>query len=128
MIRPGFLDNSRVRHWLGDVEPAWTALTYESFNALQHEPSTTNMALRLASNLTLNELNASAVARNALHLLRHAARGGGLKLTATGNLARAVVADMINLFDWPDFDKTELFRVSKVINEPDFLPLERLQL
>jgi hypothetical protein len=35
---------------------------------------------------------------------------------------------MINLFDWPDFDKTELFRVSQVINEPDFLPLERLQL
>jgi hypothetical protein len=63
MTRPGFLDNSRVRHWLGDVEPASTALTYESFNALQHEPSTTNTALRLASNLTLNELNASAVAR-----------------------------------------------------------------
>ena len=56
MTRPGFLDNPRVLEWLGDVEPAWTALTYESFNALQHEPSPTNTALRLASNLTLNEL------------------------------------------------------------------------
>ena len=128
MTRPGFLDNSRVRHWLGDVEPAWIALTYESFNALQHEPSATNTALRLASDLTVNELNASAVARNALHLLRHAARGGGLKLTATGNLARTVVAEMIDLFDWPDFDKTEVFRLNKVINEPDFLPLHFVRL
>ena len=59
MTRPGFLDNLRVRHWLGDVEPAWTALTYENFNALQHEPSTTNTAPRLASDLTVNELNAT---------------------------------------------------------------------
>jgi hypothetical protein len=44
------------------------ALTHDSFNALQQEPSATNTALRLASDLTVNELNASAVARNALHL------------------------------------------------------------
>ena len=104
------------------------ALTHDSFNALQQEPSATNTALRLASDLTVNELNASAVARNSLHLLREAARGGGLKLTATGNLARAVVADMIDLFDWPDFDKAELFRLNKVINEPDFLPLHFVRL
>jgi hypothetical protein len=128
MTRAGFLDNSRVRHWLGDVEPAWTALTYESFSALQQEPSARNTALRLASDLTVNELNASAAARNALHLLRHAARVGGLKMTATGNLARAVVAEMIDLFDWPDFDKTEMFRLNKVINEPDFPPLHFVHL
>ena len=128
MTRPGFLDNPRVVDWLGGVEPAWTALTYKSFNALQQEPSATNTALRLASDLTVSELNASAVARNSLHLLREAARGGGLKLTATGNLARAVVAEMIDLFDCPDFDKTELFRLNKVINEPDFLPLHFVRL
>ena len=128
MTRPGFLENSHVLHWLGDVEPAWTALTYKSFNALQHEPSATNTALRLASDLTVNETNASAVARNALHLLGDAARGGSLKLTATGNLTRAVVAKMIDLFDWPDFDKTEVFRLNKVINEPDFLPLHFVRL
>src|SRR6516164_7060573 len=81
MTRPGFLDNPRVVDWLGGVEPAWTALTYKSFNALQQEPSATNTALRLASDLTVNALNASAVARNALHLLRHVARVGGLKMT-----------------------------------------------
>jgi hypothetical protein len=58
MTRPGFLDNSRVIDWLGDVEPAWTSLTYERVNALQQEPSSTNTALHLASDLTVNEFNA----------------------------------------------------------------------
>jgi hypothetical protein len=128
MTKPGFLDNPRVRHWLGDVEPAWTALTYKSFNALQNEPSATNAALHLARDLTVNELNASAVARNALLLLHNASRDGGLKLTATGNLARTVVAEMIDLFDWPDFDRSEVFRLNKVMNEPDFLPLHFVRL
>ena len=31
---------------------------------------------------------------------------------------------MIDLFfDWPDFDRVEAFRLHKVVNEPDFLPL-----
>jgi hypothetical protein len=55
-------------------------------------------------------------------LLRRAAETGGLKLTATGNLSRAVVEGMLGI-EWPDYDKTELVRYNKVINEPDFLPL-----
>ena len=47
----------------------------------------------------------------------------GLKLPAAGNLARSVVAEMIDLFDWPDLDKTEARQLNKVINEPDFLPV-----
>ena len=49
-------------------------------------------------------------------------------MTSTGNLTRAVVAEMIDLFDWPDFDKTEMFRLNKVINEPDFPPLHFVRL
>jgi hypothetical protein len=128
MTRPGFLDASRVRHWLGGVEPAWTALTYESFNALRSEPSATNMALRLANDLTADELDASAVAHNTLVLLHHAAQARGLKLTVAGNLARSVVGEMIDLFDWPDFNKTEARQLNKVINEPDFLPLHFVRL
>ena len=116
MTRRGFLDASRVRHWLGGVEHAWTALTYESFNALRSEPSATNMALRLANDLTADELDASAVAHNTLVLLHHAAQARGLKLTVAGNLARSVVAEMIDLFDWPDFNKTEARQLNKVIN------------
>src|SRR6202040_3580212 len=52
-----------------------------------------------------------------------AADEGGLKLTATGNLSRAVVAEMVEAIEWPGLDKDELFRFHKVVNEPDFLPL-----
>jgi hypothetical protein len=30
---------------------------------------------------------------------------------------------MIDLFEWPDFERAEAFQLHKVINEPDFLPL-----
>src|SRR5271166_4895207 len=40
----------------------------------------------------------------------------GLKLTATGNLSRAVVEEMFGIIQAPDYDKTELLRFQKVIN------------
>jgi hypothetical protein len=49
--------------------------------------------------------------------------GDGLKLTATGNLSRAVVTEMRAVLEWPDFDKAGAFRLHKVVNEPDYLPL-----
>jgi hypothetical protein len=79
--------------------------------------------IRLATDLTQAEVQQSAVARNALILLRAATAEPGLKMTATGNLARSVVAEMSDLFTWPDFDKAGAFQLHKVINEPDFLPL-----
>jgi hypothetical protein len=47
----------------------------------------------------------------------------GLPLTATGNLSRAVVAEMLGLIEWPGYNQADAFRLNKVINEPDFLPL-----
>ncbi|HKD25382.1 MAG TPA: hypothetical protein VKC66_05630 [Xanthobacteraceae bacterium] len=63
------------------------------------------------------------MARNTLILLRQAIERGGLPLTATANLSRAVVAEMCKLIEWPDYDQADAFRFNKVINEPDFLPL-----
>jgi hypothetical protein len=123
MVAPGFLKNPEVAHWLGGVEPAWTLLTFESMNALRQEPSIENRALTLANDLTGVEIAQSAVARNTLILLRRASEGEGLKLTATGNLSRAVVVEMIDRFEWPDFERSEAFRLTKVVNEPDFMPL-----
>src|SRR5207237_379490 len=54
---------------------------------------------------------------------RQAVERGGLPLTATGNLSRAVVAEMCKLVEWPDYDQAAVFQFNKVINEPDFLPL-----
>jgi hypothetical protein len=122
-VAKDFFHDPEVRRWLDGVEPAWTLLDMESLNALRREPSKENRALRLASNLTAAEIAASAVTRNTLILLRRAADSEGLKLTETGNLSRAVVAEMVDLFEWPDFDRAEAFRLHKVVNEPDFLPL-----
>jgi hypothetical protein len=123
VVAPGLLQSADVRRWLNGVEPAWTMLDLDSFNALHHEPSVGNKAVRLASDLTETDLVRSAVTQVARMLLRRAGDPGGLKLTATGNLARALVAEMVEMIEWPGLDKEELFRFHKVINEPDFLPL-----
>jgi hypothetical protein len=115
--------NPEVWRWLDGVEPAWTMLDLNSFNSLHHEPSATNKAIRLEPNLTETDLSGSAVVHSAVVLLRHAIETGGLKLTQTGNLSRAAVAEMIEIIEWPGLDKDELFALHKVVNEPDFLPL-----
>ena len=122
MVAPAFLQNPEVRRYLNGIEPAWTMLEFDSFSALGHEPSVINQAIRLDPNLTETDLSGSAVTRTARILLEHA-NPAGLKLTQTGNLSRAVVAEMIEVIEWPGFDKDELFQFNKVINEPDFLPV-----
>jgi hypothetical protein len=123
MVSPGLLQNPSVKRWLGDIMPAWTLLDERSFAELRHPPSPRGSAIKLATDLTPAEIGQSAVARNALILLHAASVQPGLKLTATGNLSRQVVAEMWELFTWPDFDKEDTLRFSKVINEPDFPPL-----
>lgn len=117
------LASPEVRRWLNGVEPAWTMLDFDSFNALHEEPSASYHAIRLEPDLADAEISGSGIMANALLLLRRAAETGGLKLTATGNLSRAVVADMRENIGLPDYDKEELFRYHKVINEREFLPL-----
>jgi hypothetical protein len=123
VVAPGMLQNPLVKSWLGGVEPAWTLLDDVSFAALARSPSPTVGPIRLASDLTEEEIQHSVVARNALILIRAAAVGPGLKTTAIGNLSRSVVAEMYDRFTWPGFDKANDFPFHKVINEPDFLPL-----
>jgi hypothetical protein len=128
VVEPGFLQNPEVRRWLNGIEPIWTMLEFDSFNALHEEPSASNQAIRLEPDLADVEISVSAVTANALILLRRAAETGGLKLTATGNLSRAVVEEMFGIIRAPDYDKAELFRYQKVVNEPDFLPLHFIRI
>lgn len=123
MVAPGMLQSPSVKQSLGGIEPAWTLLDHDSFNAFRHPPSPGYGPIRLAVDLAPQEIQQSAVARNAIVLLRAAAVGSGLKLTATGNLSRGVVAEMVDAFVWPDFDRAHEFRFHKVVNEPDYLPL-----
>jgi hypothetical protein len=123
MIAPPLLQDPAVKRWLAGTEPAWTLLDRKSFEALTLPPGTHGSAIRLAADLSDDEIERSAVARNALLLLRFASEGSGLGLTATGNLSRRVVAEMCELMEWPDFDKAERFQFHKLVNEPDFPPL-----
>ena len=95
--------------------------------ALRQEPSADATAIRIANEYA-DEMAGSAVARNTFILLQQAIDRGGLPLTATGNLSRAVVTEMRELIKWPSYDQTDAFRLHKVINEPDFLPLHIVRL
>jgi hypothetical protein len=124
MVAPGMLQNPAVKAWLGGVHPAWTMLDGQSFDALRHmPPSASGGPIRLAADLSAEELRRSPFAAGTVALLRAGAQGDGLKLTATGNLSRTVVSKMIDHFLWPGFDRDDAFRFHKVVNEPDFLPL-----
>jgi hypothetical protein len=123
MVSPGVLQIPEVKRWLAGVEPAWTLLELDSLMALRKEPSAENRALRLAANLMNQDLLGSSIARNAVVLLDAAVKANGLKLTATGNLARSVVEEMRQSFEWPGHDKASAFALHKVVNEPDFMPL-----
>ena len=123
MVNPGILQSPSVQKWLGGIEPAWTLLDFDSFSQLRSPPAPNAGAIKLAPDLTENEFQLSAITKSTLGFLEAASETPGLKLTATGNLSRAVVADMCDIFDWPDFNKEERFRLNKVINETDFLPL-----
>lgn len=127
MVAPGFLQNPDVRRWLNGIDPAWTMLEVNSYNRLQSEPSASNQAIHLEPDLTPTDLSGSSVARNSLILLRRAIETDGLNLTQTGNLSRAVVAEMYEVIELPNFDKDELFRFHKIINEGDFLFLHFLR-
>jgi hypothetical protein len=123
MVAPAVLQNPSVKRWLGGIHPAWTLLDGSSFDALQRPPHPILGPIRLAFDLPIKDIERSAAARGTLILLRAAAKGRGLQLTAKGNLSRVVVAQMCDLFEWPGYDKAEAFHFHKIINEPDFLPL-----
>jgi hypothetical protein len=77
MVAPGIPRNLSVQRWLGDIEPAWTLLDQAGFTALNRPPSPMAGRIRLAGDLTHDEVRQSAVARNAPILLRAAASDVG---------------------------------------------------
>src|SRR3712207_4873337 len=119
-MRPGLLSSPEMLAWLGGREPAWTLLTFDSWRALNRKPGEDGAALAISDG------NTSPLAENALTFLSRI--GEGVRLTATGNLTRAVVADMLEATTWPGFDPADAFVLHKVINEPDFLPLHALRI
>jgi len=123
MVVAAMLQNPSVIKWLGGLEPAWKLLDIDSFSGLREPPSPNGGAIQLGADLSDLELLDSPLTRCALLFLKAASKTPGLKLTATGNLSRTVVADMRETFDWPNFYSEGCFELPKAINEPDFLAL-----
>jgi hypothetical protein len=98
------------------------------FAGTRPEPSADATAILIANDLNADEMAGSAVARNTFILLQQAIDRSSLPVTATGNLSRAMVAEMRELIKWPVYDQTDGFRLHKVVNEPDFLPLHIVRL
>ena len=109
MVATDFLQDPQVRQWLDGVEPAWALLTFDSLRALRQEPSAGQAAIRISNDLSADEIAGSALARNTFILLRQAIERGGLSLTATGNLSRAVVAEMCSSSNGRDMTKPTRF-------------------
>jgi hypothetical protein len=66
MVAADYPRDTQVRQWLDGVEPAWTLLTFDSLRALRQEPSAVQTAIRIANDLSADEVAASALGRNAV--------------------------------------------------------------
>ena len=105
------------RKWLDGVEPAWTVLEAERIDALLAEPPFDDGAIRLAIDLTDDEIACSPMLQNALVLVRAAEEADGLELTARGNLTRETVAAMRSAMDWPGLLFEDKWRAGKRLRE-----------
>jgi hypothetical protein len=80
---------------VGRRRDAWTVLDLDSYNALRiEEPSASNQTMRLKPNLTTTDLSGSAITDYPQWRDPAPKSTDGLKLTATSNLPRGIVAEM----------------------------------
>jgi len=80
-------------------------------------------AVRLNGDLSLTDLQGSLILNHARLVLSHMEAEKGVKLTSTGNFNRKFVEWMVQEFDWPGYEPGAVWRLNKILNEPDFLPL-----
>jgi hypothetical protein len=128
MLEFAILEDLRVRDWLGGVEPVWPLLGAANVIALQGRHVLSNGSVRIDWSLSIDDVGETVVLRHVLLMLERLAEGDGVELTATRNLNRRFVGEMLDAFDWPGYDVDMIRAVSKVVNEPDFPPLHFLRL
>ena len=92
-----------------DAGSNWTLLDPASLQALQAEPSAEYRVLRLACDVTEEELVESVFVRNALVVLEYPAAEAFVWLTDKGNFGRETVAWMRESMTWPDMEATGSF-------------------
>jgi hypothetical protein len=60
---------------------------------------------------------------NGMNLLKYAEKDGGIQLTKSGFLVRKCVVWAAEDFRWPGYESQELYRLNRVLDEQDFVPL-----
>jgi hypothetical protein len=98
-------------------------LDYDSWRGLHFPPHAPDSRITLSHDSDLDFRQVSPLMRNTIRLVDQCDATNGLKLTAKGNLSRAVVAEFISVLDWPAFDLEGALALNKVINETDLWPL-----
>ena len=79
--------------------------------------------IMLNESLGVSDLSGSPMAINAMKVLTRATDDGGITLTKSGAFYRKFVTWAAEDFQWPDYEAAELYRLNKVLNELDFMPL-----
>ncbi len=106
---------------LGGISPAQAqALIEEGFDGDGY--------LRIAEDLSLDELETSGFLHNARLFLMRLQEMGGAKATTAGNLTRAFVGEMLEAMRLPPGYLEEIHRMNKVVNEEDAWILHVLRL
>ena len=82
--------------------------------------------IRLNESLSLSDLSGSLVLNHARLVMGHMAAKTGVKLTTTGNFNRKFVEQMVRDFRWSGFEPEVVWRFNRVLNEPDYVPVNFL--
>lgn len=90
---------------------------------LRADWQTPHGAIYVRDDLSVDEANRSTLFRNARTLVNALNESGGTKATASGNLNRKFVAEMMEKIELPPKTALMIRRVNKVINEEDVWPL-----
>lgn len=79
--------------------------------------------IMLNESLGMRDLSGSPMTINAMKVLMYIRDNDGIVLTKSGAFYRKFVTWAAEVFRWPGYEAEELYRVNKVLNELDFVPL-----
>lgn len=109
--------------------PAWSLLTRSGVAGLLARPDGgPPPAIRLGPNLDAISAAEMPLLATLRLMIAHAQANSGLTLTAKHALSRADTRALFDNLVWPDYDKTEVLAVNKVLNEADVMPVETTRL
>jgi hypothetical protein len=113
--------NHRAQQGMGGLSP-------DQVRRLVDDSWEARGAVRLNLALSPDDLASSRTWHNARVFLRYLEDHGPVRATATGNLSRATVQDLVEAMRWPEGFVEDLHEYNKVLNELDVFPLHVLRL